>query len=729
MRTQAMLAVLREAGVVDAGAAGLVEFCRGAVAGARGEHIHAPLESIDRPLSLEAVHQEESQYRYCTSFLLEGDDIDRDRLETELVAMGDCLLVVGEAPMCRVHLHTDDPGAALSRAVAMGSIDRVSIANMQEQTRQREERLRSGAEARRAARRPAADDRLTAANTAIVLDSTADLPHPEQEHPNWRMVPLIVRFGEEQFEDWVGIEPAEFYRRLRDGGPHPQTAAPSPGAYLRMFEQLGDYAHVIVLPVSSRVSGSVQAARIAADDPAAGGRVTVLDGHSVSVGTGMLADGVQRLLEAGTTIDGRHGVGRGRPRAPASRDLRRHARVPAPRRPDQPHTRAGGKRRRPASAAHAARRRAGPLPPRRRRPRPGAARVRALPVRARAGRRRCARRARPRRRSGGRRAPGGGGAPAAAAGADRAGVRARRRRRHARRAGHARAAGAGGAVTRAFAGEALPAEGFPRPRSAPDPAHLREPATTRKTLAAALAALRPRPVVTVDDLLEHTPFRHEDYRSTRTLAEIAPGEEATVICTVERVRMRPTRRRNLVIVEAAVRDESGPGVVIWFNQRYLAKQLRPGMRLSIRGERRPTIDAEIVAKSYERADDESGGAAHRGPRARVPGVGAGLEPPAARARRRGARTRGRPGRPGARPRQAAPRAAAAARRAHRRPPPRHAGAGLRRARRGSPTTSSSCSSSACSSGARRFDAVARALPLPPPGELCSPLPRRPARSR
>jgi uncharacterized protein len=303
VRTQSMLAVLREAGVVDAGAAGLVEFCRGAVAGARGEHIQAPLESIERPLSLEAVHQEESQYRYCTAFLLEGDGIDRDRLEAQLVEMGDCLLVVGEAPMCRVHLHTDDPGAALTRAVEMGSLDRVSIANMQEQTRQREERLRSAPKLVALPGGRPADVRLTAANTAIVLDSTADLPHPEREHPNWRMVPLIVRFGEEQFDDWVGIEPAEFYRRLRNGGPHPQTAAPSPGAYLQMFERLGDYAHVVVLPVSSRVSGSVQAARIAADDPAAGGRVTVLDGHTVSVGTGMLADGVQRLLEAGTTID------------------------------------------------------------------------------------------------------------------------------------------------------------------------------------------------------------------------------------------------------------------------------------------------------------------------------------------------------------------------------------------------------------------------------------------
>jgi uncharacterized protein len=301
-RTQGMLAVLRDAGVVDAGAAGLVEFCRGAVAGARGEHIQAPQEAIERPLSFEAVHQEESPFRYCTSFLLEGDEIDRDRLEAELLAMGDCLLVMGEAPMCRVHLHTDDPGAALSRAVAMGSLDRVAIANMHEQTRRREERL-SGAPTLVALPGGKADaGGLTAENTAVVLDSTADLPHPEREHPNWRMVPLTVRFGEEQFEDWREIEPAEFYRRLRDSGPHPRTAAPSPGAYLRAYEALSDYAHIIVLPVSSKVSGSVQAARIAADDPAAGGRVTVLDGLTVSVGTAMLADGVQRLLEAGTTV-------------------------------------------------------------------------------------------------------------------------------------------------------------------------------------------------------------------------------------------------------------------------------------------------------------------------------------------------------------------------------------------------------------------------------------------
>jgi ATP-dependent DNA helicase RecG len=157
---------------------------------------------------------------------------------------------------------------------------------------------------------------------------------------------------------------------------------------------------------------------------------------------------------------------------------------------------------------------------------------------------------------------------------------------------------------RGFAGAAHDG-GFPPPGSAPSPSHLEQPASSRKPLAAGLAELRPFAVHTVGDLLEHVPFRHDDYTVRARLADLRPGEEATLIVTVERVRARPTRRRNLIIVEAGVRDESGPGVVIWFNQRYLLRQLQPGMRLSVRGERRPTIDAEIVAKSHEPAPDGS----------------------------------------------------------------------------------------------------------------------------
>jgi len=139
-RTPEQLQVLKDAGVVDAGGAGLVELVRGVAAAVSGEPIpEAP--PAEEHLSVEAIHQELSRYRYCTVVLIEGDGLDRDALEEELEQLGDSLLVVGDEGAIKVHVHTDDPGAVLSIGTRVGTIDRIEIANMHEQTQQREERL------------------------------------------------------------------------------------------------------------------------------------------------------------------------------------------------------------------------------------------------------------------------------------------------------------------------------------------------------------------------------------------------------------------------------------------------------------------------------------------------------------------------------------------------------------------------------------------------------------
>jgi DAK2 domain fusion protein YloV len=140
VRTREMLPVLREAGVVDAGAAGLVELVRGLVGAATGEAPAAPAQQ-QAELSLEAAHAESSRYRYCTVLVVEGDDLDADALESELEPLGDSLLVVGDPSALKVHVHTDDPGRVLSLAVARGTIEGVEIANMQEQAVRRTERI------------------------------------------------------------------------------------------------------------------------------------------------------------------------------------------------------------------------------------------------------------------------------------------------------------------------------------------------------------------------------------------------------------------------------------------------------------------------------------------------------------------------------------------------------------------------------------------------------------
>jgi DAK2 domain fusion protein YloV len=137
--TTEKLDVLRQAGVVDAGGAGVVEILRGVAASAMGEPLPEAPEAEE--LGVDAIHQELSRYRYCTTFVIEGENLSRDELERELERLGDSLLVVGDAEAIKVHVHTDDPGAALAVGTGRGTIEGVEIANMHAQTMQREERL------------------------------------------------------------------------------------------------------------------------------------------------------------------------------------------------------------------------------------------------------------------------------------------------------------------------------------------------------------------------------------------------------------------------------------------------------------------------------------------------------------------------------------------------------------------------------------------------------------
>jgi ATP-dependent DNA helicase RecG len=101
-------------------------------------------------------------------------------------------------------------------------------------------------------------------------------------------------------------------------------------------------------------------------------------------------------------------------------------------------------------------------------------------------------------------------------------------------------------------------------------------------VAERLAALG---VQTIADLAEHVPRDFLDWSEATGFAELRLNQEATVECTVERTRLRPTRRRNLKLVEAAVVDrEGGRATALWFNQAWLADRLAPGTRILVHGE-------------------------------------------------------------------------------------------------------------------------------------------------
>jgi ATP-dependent DNA helicase RecG len=92
-------------------------------------------------------------------------------------------------------------------------------------------------------------------------------------------------------------------------------------------------------------------------------------------------------------------------------------------------------------------------------------------------------------------------------------------------------------------------------------------------------------LLTVRDLAEHVPRAYLDWEQVASFGDLSAGEEATVRCTLERIRVRPTRRRNLKIVEGVVIDAAGVReTAIWFNQAYLAK-LDAGTELLLHGTR------------------------------------------------------------------------------------------------------------------------------------------------
>jgi DegV family protein with EDD domain len=139
---------------------------------------------------------------------------------------------------------------------------------------------------------------LSAENTAVVLDSTADLPDPQARHPNWRLVPLYVRFGDEMFREYVDISAEEFYRRLRESPQPPKSSQPSPADFQAVFDSLSEYERILCVVLSSKISGTYESARLAAEP--AGERIQVIDSGVTSGGTVILAEAIQRRLARGT---------------------------------------------------------------------------------------------------------------------------------------------------------------------------------------------------------------------------------------------------------------------------------------------------------------------------------------------------------------------------------------------------------------------------------------------
>lgn len=135
-------------------------------------------------------------------------------------------------------------------------------------------------------------------NTAIVVDSTADLPPDLAEDSNVTMIPLTVYFGEEAFLDWVQLKPSDFFQRLAAAPQLPKTSQPPVGEFVQVFRTLRErYARVYSIHLSSKFSGTYESARIAALEVDG---VRVIDSKYATGGLALLIDRLVERLDRGT---------------------------------------------------------------------------------------------------------------------------------------------------------------------------------------------------------------------------------------------------------------------------------------------------------------------------------------------------------------------------------------------------------------------------------------------
>ena len=143
-QTQQMLPALTQAGVVDAGGRGLLLLYMGYAACLRGEEL--PSETLEPSADGEAGFEDdhdaigEIKYAYCTEFLIQNlyPDIleeDIDSFRRRLNRIGDCVLVVGDLSLVKVHVHTNEPGKALEYGLSLGELVNLKIENMVQQRR------------------------------------------------------------------------------------------------------------------------------------------------------------------------------------------------------------------------------------------------------------------------------------------------------------------------------------------------------------------------------------------------------------------------------------------------------------------------------------------------------------------------------------------------------------------------------------------------------------------
>jgi DegV family protein with EDD domain len=281
--TPELLAVLKEAGVVDAGGKGFVRMIEGVVRFIEGDPILPADPGEVAPYAFPAAEvtvAAERDYQFCTEFLARGENLPAgNEVRAAMHQFGGSVVVAVIGDILKVHVHTDTPEAVFTYAGRWGKLTQTKADDMRAQHR--------------------ALAHLERRPVAVVTDTSADLPDAVLDRHHIALVPLQIVFGDAVYQDRVGMRPEEFYHRLRSAKELPTTSQPTPGDFVRVFRSaLEEADEVVAVLLGSALSGTFQAAQ-AAIRAAGLERVVLVDSRAASLCLGLLALRGAELAESG----------------------------------------------------------------------------------------------------------------------------------------------------------------------------------------------------------------------------------------------------------------------------------------------------------------------------------------------------------------------------------------------------------------------------------------------
>lgn len=277
-KTPEQLSVLREAGVVDAGAQGFVDLLEGIVEYMETGKLNSSESSrmVELPEFDVLINHDNPEHRYCTECMVSGQNLDRRQLMVKLQELDSSSAVVaGDSQRLKVHIHVDQPEKVFALCSELGELEQQKADDM---LRQAQATKRAG-------------------QVVIVADTGADLPERVINGLGIQRVPLRFNFGGHDFLDRISMNIAEFYRRLASSEVMPQTSQPPIGDYRRVYDLLrGQGSRVLTVSISASLSGTYQSAVAAAGTDE---KIQVFDSANGSAGHGLLVIAAAEMADQG----------------------------------------------------------------------------------------------------------------------------------------------------------------------------------------------------------------------------------------------------------------------------------------------------------------------------------------------------------------------------------------------------------------------------------------------